>query len=640
MALFAVAVLCVLASSCDSEEGTTPPIATDTGVDTGSGGNNAGAFGGGGSGPSGGGGTGGGCGQCLTLKKPGCCPSAKVSWTCTGPAEEDCSLLCNDQPIPLIWPLDDIEDTHAMGGGSPMGTGGQGGAASSDVQMRSVTFKSWQWDQAGQRTEIDIHGIIGVPQGGQGGQRAALLILHGLDSQAEPGKEGESIYPLIEAAAQTFDVVAFAISGPGVGESTGAGPNLTNGDKFCHLFSTDSDPRASWLFSYAVAAMRAITYLNTLSDEVYAGSIGVAGFSIGGTVALLVNGVDSRVKAVIPVSGVGDYAQAVDDHGWLDGFLDECSSSAAVKQNKLNNLSEYLDPLVYAQTMCGPAFILNGVHDEVFPLNATQNTYQALDAAFKERTTDQMVWWNIVPDMDHGYYANEHTASHEYCTRDLDDGNEHCETRKVADERVLNGIGYFMHHFVVGNTGAGGSSYAAIPTGPPSVPVCTPNSGGGAPTASCSIEVAPNTSLEVKKVRIWFADDEACMIANPQPTSLVIGDEYKLTQDSPGGPTFTNSAIELPNGKSLNELVYWSEVAYNIESMGNPVLFPGCPLWSSLWFNRVYFSSSPVLPTGFTPAIRPYCSSLSALGPNPCADYSCDPNPLLTNPCVHIATQL
>ncbi len=625
LSVCSVLLLCALASSCDSEDGTDPAGPVGTGAAAGSGGSGTGGM------PDGGGAGGSvACAQCETLAKPGCCPTAKASWQCTSAAVEDCQFFCNGEQVPANWPLSDIknESLATDGGAPPIGVGGQGGAGGSNasVEMRSVMFKSWQWDQNGQKTDIDIHGIIGVPQGGSG-PRAALLILHGLNSQAGPVNEGDSIYALVKTVAQTFDVVAMGISAPGVGESTGTGEHLTDGDKFCNLFSTDNDVRASWLYSYAVAAMRAVTYLSSMSTEVHQGRIGLTGSSIGGAVALLVNGIDSRVKAVIPVSGAGDFAKSVQANSWIDVFLDDCvAGSASVKQAKLANLSTYLDPIKYAQTMCGAVFLINGAHDEAFPLDATQNTYEALDQAFKSRTNDQMVWWNIVPDLDHGYYATENTVAKEFCTRDLLDGDEWCEMQKVSVSRALNGMGFFMYHFVNGD-----ADYDEIPATPPQPPSCTVNPGGGAPTASCSIEVAAN--MEVEKVRIWFADKKACMVVNPM-TKFQFDDEYFLTEDPQDATKFTGDPIVLPDGKNIEELVYWSEVSYKIEKMADPILF--CGLWSTTFFNHVFFSSTPVLPANFTPAIRPHCDGLSSLAVNPCDTHSCDPNPGGGSQCVHL----
>jgi len=60
-----------------------------------------------------------------------------------------------------------------------------------------------------------------------------------------------------------LNVVALSISAPGNGTSEGAGATA---DDARPIFAAAHDIRASWLYQYAFALMRAITYLATDPD--------------------------------------------------------------------------------------------------------------------------------------------------------------------------------------------------------------------------------------------------------------------------------------------------------------------------------------------------------------------------------------
>src|SRR5262249_13790665 len=124
----------------------------------------------------------------------------------------------------------------------------------SGVRISELQFSSLAWDDHGRPHEIRIHAILGLPEH-MTGPRPAVLSAHGLGAHAEASE-------VIEIA-RGLDTIALAIDAPGCGGSEGDGPTAEDPRP---IFRAAHDIRASWLYQYAFAAMRAVTYLSARPD--------------------------------------------------------------------------------------------------------------------------------------------------------------------------------------------------------------------------------------------------------------------------------------------------------------------------------------------------------------------------------------
>src|SRR5262249_49448494 len=127
--------------------------------------------------------------------------------------------------------------------------------AQSGVRLADVKFSSLAWDEHGVVQKIRIHALLAVPEP-MTGVRPAVVSAHGLGARAEPEEAIE--------IARGLDVVALAIDAPGCGSSEGDGPTAEDPGP---IFRGAHDIRASWLYQYAYAAMRAVPYLRARADS-------------------------------------------------------------------------------------------------------------------------------------------------------------------------------------------------------------------------------------------------------------------------------------------------------------------------------------------------------------------------------------
>ena len=87
--------------------------------------------------------------------------------------------------------------------------------------------------------------------------------------------------------------------GPHREKSRSEGPDMTDEN----IFKVTPSPKNSYLYLSVNAVCRAISVMQA-QKEVDASRIGVLGFSWGGVITLLVNGIDSRVTAACTVFGL------------------------------------------------------------------------------------------------------------------------------------------------------------------------------------------------------------------------------------------------------------------------------------------------------------------------------------------------
>ncbi len=246
-----------------------------------------------------------------------------------------------------------------------------------------VTFTSTQWDARGRARSIRLSAWLARPPGADATRRPALLTLHGLGGRGEAQQAAN--------LARNLDVVALELSAPGLGDSEGRGPSFENA---AIIFDGVPDVRGSWIYAYAYACMRALTYLAQRAD-VDPRALVVTGTSMGGVAALVANGVDDRIHALLAVASSGGIRAAARAGSWFARLL-AGSGRLTIDSPGPRATLRALDPLLFAPTQKGKVVLLAGAQDEFFPIDQVLATYRALRAP--------LVRVALFPDFDHLWY--------------------------------------------------------------------------------------------------------------------------------------------------------------------------------------------------------------------------------------------
>lgn len=239
--------------------------------------------------------------------------------------------------------------------------------------------------------EILIRGFGARPVGSN--VVPGIVNVHGLG-----GFANEDLATGLAALTGTF-VVAY--TGPGGGnigdpdtQSEGTPPSGGEPPGY-RLFDTVPDPRGSWLWAHAVAAMRALTCLESRPD-VDRDRLGITGFSAGGIVSLIAASVDDRIKAAVPLSGTGGWDVSVlSENSWFYLLLD--AAGLTTSSPEWGAFLQHLDPVSLLNTSAAPIMMVNGTVDEFFPLTAFNATYQAISSSPKRMS--------LAANFDHGCYS-------------------------------------------------------------------------------------------------------------------------------------------------------------------------------------------------------------------------------------------
>lgn len=254
-----------------------------------------------------------------------------------------------------------------------------------EVEVFEIEYTSYQSIDC-VRSPVRISAWVARPASASG-DIPALVVAHGLGGEAT---EGSASTP-----AGQYGVVALAYSGPGQGRSEGTGSNPD------HLFDTVDDPRDSWFWEHAVAAIRGLTVLSSW-EGVDADRMAMTGYSAGSLVTYLVNGVDDRLDAAVPISASGYLdmaARATPQPGWEADLLAAMSPPRTVDDPEWSGFVRFLDPANYLPTANGATYIINGAQDEFFPIHSTAATFEDLYATGGEHRILH------IQDYDHGWFA-------------------------------------------------------------------------------------------------------------------------------------------------------------------------------------------------------------------------------------------
>jgi dienelactone hydrolase len=254
--------------------------------------------------------------------------------------------------------------------------------ARADVVALNVRFVSTEWP-AGAAHPIRLHGFLVRTAASAGKRQPAVIMAHGLGAQADLDTAVE--------VARNLDVVVLAISAPGLGQSEGRAVTVDNPRP---LYDASGDVRRSWLYAYAFAVMRAVTLLAQRPDVDPQGIV-LSGVSMGALASFIVNGVDDRIRGILPMNGAGDLARAVASGSWLAPLF-QLASGLPPDDPKVRRYFAALDPLAYAEHQHGAVYMLAGAQDEFFPLPQVLTTFQKIRAPAKSLA--------LIPDFDHEWY--------------------------------------------------------------------------------------------------------------------------------------------------------------------------------------------------------------------------------------------
>jgi len=359
-----------------------------------------------------------------------------------------------------------------------------------NYDVMDVSYRSWEV-RDGVLEPITIRGYLARPQ--SAAVTPGVVVMHGLGGHAtESGAVG---------LAHRQGVAVLAPTGPGGGATpSDTSEGLPSGHAGGYrMFETLEDPRSSWFWGHAVAAMRGITCLAARSD-VDATRLGMTGYSAGGVASLISAGVDRRLVAAVPISGTGGWYRAVESpNAWQHRLL--TAAGLTIASDEWTTLMRWLDPAVVVAEGTTPVMIINGSTDEFFPLTAHVETIDAIGDGVMWRTS-------IAANYDHGCYA----------LTGIEDAGQ---IEQRASMRAEGGARAFFHH----HFGTHGD-FATLPE----TPTVLVDAIG--PTMWVRAAVDPGGArLEVESVHFWWSNDHA-LIFGSQELRLEDG-EYRASVLAP-----------------------------------------------------------------------------------------------------------
>jgi dienelactone hydrolase len=400
------------------------------------------------------------------------------------------------------------------------------------LDVWNVSFYSWE-SINGQLQPILIKGYAAKPADQDVGL-PGIVLAHGLGGMSDES----ATYGL----AGSLSMFVISYTGPGGGDkpentSEGLPSSYDNGKR---MFDTIPDVRGSWFWGHAVAALRAVTCLET-RPEVEKSKLGITGFSAGGVISLMTAGVDDRIKASVPISGTGAMGVAVESpNAWQHGLLTLAGYTTA--SIEWTTLLEVIGADVLVQNSMAKIMMINGSCDEFFPLTAHLATFDKIPGDDK-RTS-------LIGNYDHGCYSTINPLV-----------DPAADIEKRAGLRASGGQKFWFNHWFAMN---GDYSYSPLP---PTVQL-TPQ---GATTLV--LAAVDETDYDISEVRLWVSNDDAFIFYSD-----------KLDKQGAGLYGKISPFALQPN------TVYFVDVQYQTKNL----LFP----------QEFSISSPPVIPQGLIPHIR------------------------------------
>ena len=194
-----------------------------------------------------------------------------------------------------------------------------------------------------------IFAYYGKPQGG--GPFPAVLLIHGGDGTAFA--DWAELW-----AKRGYVALAPDLAGHGPeGRLEDGGPNQGDVEKFRDFTIDDGDYRNMWTWQVIAALLRGHALLAD-QKEVDAGRIAATGLSWGGYLTCILAGVDTKLKAAVPIYGCG----FLDENScWTGGFFDKMTPEHR------NRWIAFFDPSSHLSRATCPILFMNGTNDFAYP---------------------------------------------------------------------------------------------------------------------------------------------------------------------------------------------------------------------------------------------------------------------------------
>lgn len=245
--------------------------------------------------------------------------------------------------------------------------------------FRRIRFTGSRWKGEPQR----VAALLGLPEGA--GPFPAVIQIHG--GGQNPLAENVALF--VEAG---FACLALDWQGPLPGgspeDATEWHPDILN-----NRFGRSVADLDAVVYRHAVAAARRAIDVLAEDPRIDAARVGMQGVSWGGLIAWLVNGVEPRLKAVVPVYGAGGIASQWSDNGSL---------MASLEAEHRQGWAARYDPASHASTQEAPVFHINSTNDFFGQLPDAEKLLEAVSAP---------VWRAYSPNRMHSLdRSNVHAA--------------------------------------------------------------------------------------------------------------------------------------------------------------------------------------------------------------------------------------
>ncbi len=241
-----------------------------------------------------------------------------------------------------LWNLDDLlSKPPIVAWGEPTGL------------VRPIYYEGEIWN--GKPTRVFAY--YGRPEGD--GPFPAVLLIHGGGGKAF--KDWAELW-----AKRGYVALAMDLAGNGPdGRLPDGGPNQDDNGKFRDFTVDDDDYKNMWTYQMIANILRGHALLAAQKD-VDADRIAATGISWGGYLSCILSGVDSKLKAVVPVYGCG----FLDENStWVPRF-DKMSPEQRTRWVFLFDPSKHL-----GRATC-PMLFVNGTNDFAYPPDSYEKSYR------------------------------------------------------------------------------------------------------------------------------------------------------------------------------------------------------------------------------------------------------------------------
>lgn len=255
-----------------------------------------------------------------------------------------------DTPVSSFWNLQALKTTPKVETVSESVEKSPAG----DVAISEIRYDS---PASGGET-IKVFAYYGYPAEKRNMRLPAIVWVHG-------GGSVGSKQAVIEWASRGYAAISMDLPGKGGdarASSRSEGPDMSD----ARIFTITPSPKESYLYLCVNAVCRAVSVVAS-RKEVDPARIGVLGYSWGGVITLLVNGIDDRIAAACTVYGAGFIP---DESYWVK------PNTSAMAPREVRLWREHFDPSSYLHTQHGKTLFLSATQDAYYPLRSFAKTYE------------------------------------------------------------------------------------------------------------------------------------------------------------------------------------------------------------------------------------------------------------------------